>query len=163
MEYLYIGKIVNTHGIKGELRIKSNFDRKDLVFVPGITFYIGDEKVKEEVTGYRHHKEFDMVTFQGYDNINQVLQYLKKNVYVNRDDLKLNHDEYVLEELVGMDVYHQDRLLGKVDEIVYNNSNILLHVAGEKSFYIPNHSNFIKDVNVLKKEIHVENIEGLML
>lgn len=163
MEYLYVGKIVNTHGIKGELRIKSNFDKKDLIFKPGISFYIGDEKIEEKIASYRHHKEFDMVTFNGYDNINQVLHYLKKNVYVKREDLNLKKDEYFLEELIGMEVFEDNRLLGKVDEIVYNNSNVLLHVVGEKSFYIPNHSNFIKKVNVDKKEIHVENTEGLML
>ena len=45
MDYVYIGKIVNTHGIKGELRIRSNFDKKDIVFKPGFTLYIGEGNV----------------------------------------------------------------------------------------------------------------------
>ena len=163
MEYIYIGKIVNTHGIKGELRIKSNFDKKNLVFKPNMTYYIGEEKISEEVTSYRHHKEFEMVTFKGYDNINQVLKYLKKDVYVNREDLHLKENDYILEELVGMNVIEDNSFLGKVDEIVYNNGNVLLHVSGEKNFYIPNHSNFIKKVELDKKEIHVENTKGLIL
>ena len=104
-----------------------------------------------------------MVTLEGYDNINQVLMYLKMNVYVRKDEIGLKEDEYVVDELVGMDVLEDDRLLGKVDEIVYNNGNVLLHVVGDKSFYIPNHSNFIMSVDVLKGEIHVKNTEGLML
>ena len=163
MDYLYVGKIVNTHGIKGELRILSNFDKKELVFKPGMNLYIGDGKEEHKIVTYRKHKEFDMVTFEGYNNINQVLIYLKMKVYVNRDDLGLKEDEYVLEELVGMNIIYDDRIIGKVDEIVYNNGNVLLHVSGEKSFYIPNHSNFINKVLLDKKEIHVSNIEGLML
>ena len=77
MEYLYVGRIVNTHGIKGELRIKSDFDYNEKVFKPGITLYIGKFYTPEVITSFRHHKEFEMVTFKGYDNINQVLKYLK--------------------------------------------------------------------------------------
>jgi len=163
MDYLYVGKIVNTHGIKGELRILSDFDKKELVFKPGMKLYFGDGKEEHEIVTYRRHKDFDMVTIKGYDNINQVLIYLKMKVYVNREDLHLKDNEYVLEELVGMNVFNDNRCIGKVDEIVYNNSNVLLHVVGDKSFYIPNHSNFIKKVLVKEKEVHVSNIEGLML
>ena len=97
MDYVYIGKIVNTHGIKGELRIRSNFDKKDIIFKPGFTLYVGEGYVAEEIVSYRPHKEFDMVTFKGYDNINQVLNYLKMNVYVKRSDLELSKDEYILD------------------------------------------------------------------
>ena len=46
-EYIYIGKIVNTHGIKGEIRILSDFEKKDSVFVVGMPIYIGRKKEKE--------------------------------------------------------------------------------------------------------------------
>ena len=56
MDYVYIGKIVNTHGIKGELRIRSNFELKDVVFKPGFTLYVGDGYVPAEIVTYRHQK-----------------------------------------------------------------------------------------------------------
>lgn len=163
MEYVYIGKIVNTHGIKGELRIKSNFDKKDLVFKPGITFYIGEGYVPEEVVTYRKHKDFDMVTFKGYTNINEVLNYVKHKVYVNRDDLKLNNNEYLLDDLIGMSVIENGEVLGTVRDIEENGINILLCVSGSKDFYIPKHDNFIKEVKLDSKEIIVENAKGLIL
>ena len=55
MEYLYIGKIVNTHGIRGEIRILSNFKYKDRVFKKDIPIYIGKEKDREVISSYRHH------------------------------------------------------------------------------------------------------------
>ncbi len=164
MTYIFIGKIVNTHGIKGELRIKSEFLKKKDVFRPGFSLYIGEGHVKEEIVTYRKHKDFDMVTFKGYDNINQVLKYLKMSVYVKKEDLQLGKEEYLLEELVGLEVKENDEKLGKVLEIVYNGSNILLYVDGmEKNFYIPHHSNFIKKVDLEKRVIEVENAKGLIL
>ena len=163
MNYLYIGDIVNTHGIKGELRIRSRFDKKEKVFIPKMILYIGKEKTPEEISSYRKHKEFDMVCFTNYHNINEVLKYLKKPVYVNKDDLNLEKDEYVLEELIGLNVIENNEILGKVKEIVYNNSNILLSIDAIKSFYIPHNKNFIKKVDLESKTIIVENAKGLIL
>ena len=164
MEFICVGKIVQTHGIKGELRIRSNFLKKDIVFKKGFTLYLGDEKKPEVINTYRPHKEFDMVTFEGYNNINQVLDYLKLKVYAKKEDIELKEDEYILEELVGLDVIEDGLNLGKVSEIVYNNSNILLYVISENTnFYIPNNPNFIKKVNLDKNEIIVENAKGLIL
>jgi 16S rRNA processing protein RimM len=163
MEYLYVGKIVNTHGIKGEIRIFSNFDKKDLVFKPGMKLYFGDNKEEFTITSFRHHKEFEMVCLEGFNNINQVLQFMKMKVFVKKSDLNLSDGDYVLEELVGLNIVFNDTKIGKVCEIVYNSSNILLSVSAEKNFYIPNNPNFIKKVNLESEEIIVENIEGLML
>ncbi len=163
MEYILIGKIVNTHGIKGELRIKSNFLMKDKIFKKGFTLYIGEGHVPEVINSYRIHKDFDMVTFVGYDNINQVLKYLKMNVYINKDDLKLSDDEYILEELIGYTIIENGEKLGKVADIVYNGSNVLLSITSTKNFYIPNNPNFIKKVRKTEQIIEVENAKGLIL
>ena len=163
MEYVYVGKIVNTHGIKGELRIRSDFDRKEQIFKKGFILYVGEGHIPEEIVTYRKHKVFDMVTFKGYDNINQVLNYLKMNVYVNRDDLGLSNDEYLLDDLRNLDVYENGELLGKVEDIVYNGSNILLYVSGDENFYIPYNDHYIGKVNLLEKRIEVTDAKGLIL
>ncbi len=163
MEYIKIGKIVNTHGIKGELRIISNFEYKNKVFKPGFTLYIGPGYVPEEIVTYRVHKEFDMVTFKGYDNINQVLNYLKLDVYAKKADLALKDEEYILDELIGYKIVYQGEEFGEVDSIDYNNTNILLSISYKSHYYIPNNPNFIKKINNEKKEIEVDNIEGLII
>lgn len=163
MDYYYIGRIVQTHGIKGEVRIRSLFDKKECVFKKGMTFYIGEDYKPFQVVSYRPHKEFDMVIFEGYDNINQVLPYLKKKVYVKKSDVSLGENEYILEDLVGLEVYENGLKLGKVEEIVYNGGNILLRVSGENCFYIPNKSYFIKYVDLEKGRIITENAKGLIL
>ena len=56
MKYIRIGKIVNTHGVKGELRLISDFKYKDKIFVDNFKIYIGKEKIEEKINSYRRHK-----------------------------------------------------------------------------------------------------------
>ena len=163
MDYVYVGKIVNTHGIKGELRLLSDFDKKDVIFKNGFTIYIGEGYIKEVIDNYRKHKMFDMITLDGYDNINQVLKFKGMNVYVNREDLNLKEEDYILSDLIGMTIKEDGETLGKVKEIVYNGSSTLLEIEGTKHFYIPNNPEFIKKVNLDEKVIECKNAKGLML
>ena len=71
MKYIIIGKIVNTHGIKGELRILSDFKYKDKIFKKGFPLYIGYTKEKEIINTYisvdeNYEKVFDDETFSIY-------------------------------------------------------------------------------------------------
>ena len=94
MKFINIGKIVNTHGIKGELRILSHFKYKNKIFSPGFKLYIGKDKYEEIINSYRVHKQFDMVTFKGYNDINEVLKYKGLYVFINSDDFKLHIEAY---------------------------------------------------------------------
>ena len=87
MKYVLIGKLVNTHGLKGEVRILSSFKYKNKVFVPGMNIYIGKDKIPEKIIGYRHHKIFEMIMMEGYNDIDQVLKYKGDYVFVNKDDI----------------------------------------------------------------------------
>lgn len=162
-KYIYLGRIVNTHGIKGELRLLSDFEKKELVFKKDFPIYIGQVKQKEIITNYRTHKEFDMVTLKGYTNINEVLKYKGEKVYINKEDLHLKEEEYLYAELIGLFIYENEEKLGIVKNIVYNKSNILLYIEGEKNFYIPLNQEFIKKVDVPLGKIEVANAKGLIL
>lgn len=164
-EYLYLGKIVNTHGIKGELRMMSDFDKKELVFKEGFPIFIGVEKLSETIETYRRHKNFDMITLKGYTNINEVLKYLNHKVYIKKEDLNLSKHDYVLEELLNCQIVFNDKIIGQVEEIVYNKANILLkaQTLDGKIFYIPKNEAFIKEVNIEKKRIVGQNIQGLII
>ena len=162
MNFIKIGKLVNTHGIKGEVKILSDFTKKELIFIPNFVLYLGNKKTPMTITGYRHHKMFDMVTFEGINNINDVLEYKGLNVYINRDDLNLK-DDYLLEDLIGLNVVEKETILGKVVDLMYNNGNDLLCVEGEKNFYIPIKGGFIKNVDLKKQIIEVENTKGLII
>ena len=120
MEFINIGKIVNTHGIKGELRILSDFRHKDKVFKVGMKFYVGREKEEFIVNSYRFHKIFDMVTFKGFNNINDVLYLKGRQVFINKEDLVLDDGEIYIEDLIGYEVFIGDKNIGKVTDIIFN-------------------------------------------
>ena len=160
MDLVYVGKIVNTHGIKGELRIRSDFEKKELVFKVGNKIII--DKEEHTIRSYRFHKIFDMITIDEYDNINEVLCYVGKNVYVSRDSLKLNDSDYLLSDLIGLNVVFNDTVYGIVKDYS-NDINPLLQIEYDKNYFIPINSNYIKFVDLENKRIIVQDIEGLII
>lgn len=159
MEYVCIGKLVNTHGIKGEVKLLSNFEYKDKAFVVGMNFYIGEDKEKVTVNSYRHHKVFDMVTFKEYNYINDVLKFKGKLVYVLKPDLALDNNSILDRDYIGMNAYYEGVLIGKVKDIIDNNGYKLM-LIGTK--YVPFNKEFISSVSVTKKELILKNVEGLL-
>ena len=160
MEYLYIGKLVNTHGLKGEVRLLSNFRHKDKVFLKGMNFYIGRYKTLYTVNTYRKHKNFDMVTFDGIDDINMIEHLKGSLVYINKEDLKLDKDTYLSFDLIGFSVIIDNNLVGTITDVLDTPANEVLVL--DNNVMIPYVKEFIKNINMDKREVVVENVKGLL-
>lgn len=162
MDNVLIGKIVNTHGIKGEIRIISDFEYKNRAFAPGK--YIIINGVKYIINTYRIHKNFDMITFGEFNNINQVLPFVGSKVYIARADLDLKNEEYLLSDLIGMKVLINDIEIGIVND--YNNGiNPLLEIKNDNSiYYVPIKGDFIQRVELTQNVVYLaESAKGLLL
>lgn len=155
---IYIGKFVNTHGIKGEIRILSDVTYKKEIFQKGNKLYIGKNKIPFIIKTYRVHKNYDMVTFEDITNINEILPFKGENIYIKKEEIKVNG--YFDEELLNLDVY-TDHLIGKVIEIRKGYQDLLV-VKGVKEYLIPNLPFFIKKIDIENKKIYIHNIEGLI-
>ena len=162
MDFVYIGKIVGTQGIKGEIRIISNFDKKEKIFVIDKPVYIGNEKLKEIINSYRKHKNYDMITLKGIYDINEVLKYKGQKVYALRNDLDIEND-YVLDDLLGMKIVSNNIEYGIVEDIFDNNGNTLLKILFDKNYYIPYNKRYIKSVDLKNKSIEVDSVKDLIL
>ncbi len=161
MNLIKIGKIVNTHGIKGELRLLSKFPYKDKVFIKGMIIYI-DKDSKEVINSYRKHKNFDMITLEGYNNINEVLKYKGKNVYVDSNDIKLDNDKYLDEELIGLSVIYENMERGIITNIERYDKTVLFNIKGKTQEYlIPYNDNLIDNIDMKNKKIFIKDIKGL--
>ncbi len=156
MKYIYIGKIVNTHALKGEVRIISNFEYKDRVFKVGNTLYLGQFKNSEVIESYRKHKQFDMVKFVNIDYINDVLKYKGDNVYILKDDITLGDDELLESEILQMSIYSNDKLVGNISEYLNDNNNKVIRV-NEK--LIPFNKDFITKIDKENHIIYMHDIE----
>ncbi|MDE6292739.1 MAG: hypothetical protein K2L98_03570, partial [Bacilli bacterium] len=102
---------------------------------------------------YRLHINFDMITLEGFDDINKVLPFKGLNLFVKRSDLGLDNDDYLMEDLIGMNIIIDGENFGIVKD--YNRGqNSLLHISyQDKNYYIPLKGDFIESVNLDAKEI----------
>lgn len=159
MEYVYIGKLVNTHGIKGEVRLYSDFEYKELVFNNRLPLYLGKEKVQEKIKSYRKHKIYDMIIFENYNNINDVLKYKGNKVYVKRKDLDV---PYLDEEIIDFEVYDKriNKKIGNLTDIRKNKHQKLLII--DFKYIIPMIDEFVKKIDLKNKKIIVKTIRGMI-
>jgi len=157
MDLINIGKIVNTHGLKGEIRIISDFKYKKDVFKTNNIVYINNEKYI--IKSYRFHKIYDMITLDSINTIEEAEELKGLNVYIDRTDYKF--DGYLNEDLIGLDVYDNEILKGKIVDVVKTINNDLLVIEGNKRHMVPNIPEFIKDVDLENNKIYIEYIRGL--
>ena len=157
-DLIKIGKIVSTHGIKGELKIISEFPYKDKVFIIGNNLYI-DNNIYE-IKSYRHHKNYEMVTLNDYTNINEVLFLLQKNVYFKKEDLHLLEKEILDEDLITYKVLTNKGKKGIIKEIfLASPTNKILRILLDKEVLIPFNSPQILKIDKDKKELIIKTYE----
>lgn len=166
-EYLEIGQIVNTFGIKGMVKVKpftddiTRFDRLEKVYVE-----IHKSKKQYEIEDVKYHKDMVLIKFKGIDKIEEA-EFLR-NAYlkVNRkDEPELEEGTYYIVDLLGLDVYSDEgNLLGKLEDIFNNGSTDIYVVKNElgKQLLLPAISDVIKEINLEEEKIVVHILKGLI-
>lgn len=161
MDFIFIGDIVNTHGLKGEIRIQSEFKYKDVVFKVGNKIYVGDNHDAVIIKSYRTHKNYDMVSFEDMNDINDVIIYKGESAYVDRND-------YVFpgildEDVIGLDVIADGKIVGNVETIMKTDAHGILVIKGKKQKHlVPYIDEFIKNIDLDKNILELNVIEGLI-
>ena len=162
MEMINLGKIVSTHGIKGEVKVISNFLYKDKAFKKGNKVHLTTSSDPFVITSYRKHKQYDLLTFENITNINEILSFIPCKIMIEKKDLSLDKNEYLDEELIGIDVFYLNKLIGKIDKIFYaSKTNKIIRVKGKKEILIPYNDHFIKKIDLINKKIEVLLLEGM--
>lgn len=161
MGYIEVGKIVNTHGLKGEVKIKSysNMNRFDV----GNTLYLGNDYINIKVKTHRVKDDFDYCVFEGYEDINLIEQYKNKLLYIKESDLEpLEENEYYIKDLIGMKVYNESNIfIGTVKYVSQYPANFMLEIEKEdkKIVLIPFRKEFVISISDI---IIIHEIEGLV-
>lgn len=168
-EFFNVGKIVNTHGVRGEVKVISTTDFPDERYAKGSTLYIKpDTKQMEKliVASHRLHKNFHLLTFEGYHNINEVEKFKGEMLKISEDQLvDLEEDEFYYHEIIGCQVFTEDgTMLGKLKEILSPGANDVWVVQrpGEKDLLLPYIDQVVKEVDVQSKKVIVHLMEGLL-
>lgn len=163
MKYIEIGKIQNTHGLKGELKIKAytDFER----FEKGNYVYIhyNGEYIKMIVNSKRESNDLILVAFKDNLDINLVEKYKGSFVYIDETQQdELDDGEYYIEDLIGMECVNQNNeYIGKVINVRDLPQGYILEIKrdGKKNGLVPFVDEFIIDVD---EKIVINEIEGLL-
>ena len=169
-KWFNVGTIVNTHGIKGELRVISKTDFADERYKKGNSLFLfmsdKDEPIELIVQSHRVHKNFDLLTFEGFDDVNQVEKFKGGKLKVSENQLgSLAKDEYYFHEIIGcLVVTEQGEEIGVVKEILTPGANDVWVVKGKggKEHLIPYIEDVVKEIDVQAKSIVITPLEGLL-
>ncbi|CAM2898161.1 ribosome maturation factor RimM [Paenibacillus sediminis] len=167
---LTVGKIVNTHGIRGELKILSHTDFPDVRFAKNSLLQIVNPDTMEiipvHVESSRLHKNMYIVKFKEYNNINDVEKYKGWMIKVSKDQtVDLEEGEYYFHEIIGCRVVSEEgEELGVITEILTPGANDVwvVKTPSGKSILLPVIDDVILDVNVADQLVKVHLMEGLL-
>ena len=164
MEFIKIGKIINTFGIKGELKLDVYTDFIDERFKKDTTVYVGEDKIAFVMKNFKIHKDYLLIQFKDNEDINLVEKYKNMYVYKSKDDIKpLKEGEYYFSDLINLDVYVNEELIGKVIKVESGiRSNYLRINTNDQEKLVPFLPAFIEKVDLQNKRIVVKKIEGLL-
>ncbi|WP_342472866.1 ribosome maturation factor RimM [Metasolibacillus sp. FSL H7-0170] len=171
MEWFNVGRIVNTHGIRGEVRVISTTDFEDTRFAVGskLAVFKKDEKrpIWVTVESVRRHKNFILLTFEGMNNINLVEPFKEGLLKVTMDQLEddeLEENEYYYFEIKDCEVFSEDgERVGVITDILETGANDVWEVKGPKKMhYIPYIEDVVKEIDIDNKKIIIHVMEGLL-
>lgn len=163
MEKIKIGKIVNTVGLKGEVKVYNYSDSIE-IYETIESIYVEDRLTVIE--NVRAQKNMVILKLEGTDDRNAAEALRGKELYITEDDLpELPEGQYYVRDLIGMSVTEEDgNLLGHVTDVLQNTAQDIFEVESEngKKLLIPKVDQFVLDIDAEKREITVRLIEGML-
>ncbi len=168
MELIEYGKVIRTHGIKGEIRIFPyssgfhNFEYLDRMFFGGVD---GEEPVEFTVENKRIHKRSLIIKLEGIDTPEMAENLVGRPVYLDKNYLsETDEDEYYWFDLIGLDVITpKGETVGIVVNIMETSAHdILIVKSGEDEYLVPVNDKFIKKIDIENSEITINPVEGLI-
>ena len=164
-KYLEIGKIVTTHGIKGEVKVQPWCDSPE--FLAGFdTLYFKKGEEKITVLGAKIVKNMCVLKLSGVDTIEAALVLRGKILYMDRDDAELSEGCYFIQDLIGLEVVdaQSGRIYGNLDDVFETGANDVYAVKSEsgKVYYIPAIPQVIEKTDLENGKMYITPMEGLI-
>ncbi len=167
MEYICIGKIVNTHGLKGEVKIESysGFDSERYQKGNEIFIFYDNEYLSFIVDTFRIHKNHPLVSFKDHKDINLIEKYKGSNIYFDKNKRKPLENDYYQDELIGLNVYDENGnekgIIKNIESTLGAQNNLLIEKDNKEVFLYPFIMEWVLDVDMDKKIIKMKWLEGI--
>ncbi len=167
MTYIPIGTITKPHGIKGALRVKTDSDFKETRYRPGAVVFLNCKGEHRPLTIQSHSEKgtMDIIKFEEFDHISEVENLRGCTLEIDEESReKLDEDSFYFDDLIGLSVYQEGILKGRVKSIQDIPQGALLRIEKEKGgeALVPFLKVFIEKVDLDAGEIHVHEVEGLL-
>lgn len=163
-KFLEAGKIVGTHGIKGEFRVDPWCDSAEFL-KKFHTLYLDGGNVPVKVCSSRIHKNQLLMTLEGVDTVEKADTYRGKLLYLNREDAHIPQGRYFMEDLIGLGVYDSDTFVfyGTLTEIMRTGANDVYQITslGKKNYLIPAVPSVIQEIDLEKGKMLIRPIKGI--
>lgn len=162
-QFLEIGKIVNTHGVRGDIKVQPWCDSPEFL-AEFETLYLKDQS-PITITAAKVHKGCVLMHMEGVDTIEQAELMRGTTLYMNRDDVELEEGAFFIQDVIGLPVYDErvGREIGIVKEVLDGPAGDLYVVKdGSKQHMIPGVPQFLREVDLENGKITVCTIEGLL-
>ena len=157
-----IGKIVNTFGIKGEVKLTPYTDNV-AKFKKIKNIYVENEEM--EIEEAKLQNNFVILKLKAIDTMAQAEELRNKRVFIKRPEKELPEGEYYIADLIGLNVYTDEgELLGKVLDIYNTGANDIYEVETleKKKVLLPAIKDVLKDINIAENKIVVHILKGLI-
>lgn len=163
-----IAKVLNFHGIKGEAKVGFSKGREKQIEALKKVYIKKENNFSElNVVSVRFHKQFAIIKFKEFKTVNDVEEFKGCDIYLTKEEVEnnLDDDEYLISDLIGMDVFDEDgSCVGTITAIGENMANNLLSVkdGNGKEHLVPFVKELVPIVDLKGRKVILNNIEGLI-
>lgn len=166
-QLLQVGIISSTHGVRGEVKVfPTTDDVKRFKKLKEVLLDTGKEQLALQIEGVKFFKQFAILKFKGYDNIDDIIKFKGKSLFVTRENaVKLKKDEYFIADLIGMQVENEDgTFTGTLKDVIETGANDVYAVLTKegKEVLIPAIKDCILSIDLERNEIKVHLLDGLL-
>ena len=164
-QYLECGIIINTHGVRGDVKLESLCDSPEVLASLERVFVLEGGKYREiEVKHASVFKQFVLATLEGIDDMDKAAAMKGTTLYASRDDFELSEGDYFIADLLGLPVIDNKdgRVYGKIKDVINRGASDIYVIStptGERM--MPVVEEFVKRVD-LESGVFVETIPGLL-
>ncbi len=166
-KFVSVGKILNFHGVQGEAKLGYSKEREDFLSqIKEVYVQMDNEYKKLDISRIRFTPKCGIIKFKGIDTLNDILEYKNKLIFVTEETARnfLEEDEFLIDELVGLDVYDGEKKVGAVVGVSNNGASDLLSVKtlDKKISLVPFVKAIVLSVDIKNRKIQINNLEGLL-
>lgn len=163
-KYLEVGKIVGTHGLRGELRIEPWCDSASFLCKFKVLYILNGEK-KINVLSSKVHKNIVIMSLEGIDTIEKADMLRGTILYIDRNDINLQEDKYFIQDIIGLEVidYNTNKSYGHVTDVFKTGANDVYQVSSSnnKQYLLPVIDDVVIKIDIDNEQILIRPIKGI--